>query len=104
VGTTLDAELARYTAVIHLRTPAVEMGYDHSNSLRIETAVEAQAIDERIAMAWERHSRRFEVAPASSFVAKAARAVEILRDELPECCRRHIPVPGRSMSSESAAT
>lgn len=103
VGTTLDAELARYTAVIHLRTPGAEMGYDHSNPLRIETAVEARAVDERIAMAWARHPRRFEIAPASSFLAKAARAVEILRGELPECCRRHIPVPGSIEPSGSAA-
>lgn len=94
VGTTLDVELTRYDAVIHLRSPAANMGYDRSNPLRIETAVEAHAIDERIAMAWAQHPRRFEIAPASSFLAKAARAVEILRGELPDCCRRHIPVPG----------
>jgi hypothetical protein len=93
VGTTLDAELARYDAVIHLRTPALEMGYDHSNPLRIETAIQARAIDERIATAWARHPRRFEIAPASEFLTKAARAVEILRGELPECCRRHVPLP-----------
>jgi hypothetical protein len=94
VGTTLDAELARYAAVIHLRTPGVDTGYDHSNPLRIETAGEARALDGRIAAAWARHPRRFEIAPASEFLAKAARAVEILRGELPDCCRRHIPVPG----------
>ena len=94
VGTTLEAELARYAAVIHLRTPAAETGYDHSNPLRIESAVEAHAIDERIAAAWARHPRRFEILPTNEFLAKAARAVEILRDELPECCRRHIPLPG----------
>lgn len=93
VGTTLEAELARYDAVIHLRTPAIEMGYDRSNPLRIETAVEARAIDERIAMAWARHPRRFEILSASEFLVKAARAVEILRGELPDCCQRHIPVP-----------
>lgn len=31
VGTTLEAELRRYAAVIHLRTPAAERGYDHRN-------------------------------------------------------------------------
>lgn len=93
VGTTLDRELARYSAVIHLRTPPLAMGYDHSNRLRIESAVEARAIDERIASAWASHPRRFEVAAASSFLEKAARTIEILRGELPDCCRRHIPVP-----------
>lgn len=93
VGTTLAAELARYAAVLHLRTPAMNMGYDHSNPLRIESAVEAHAIDERIARAWEGHPRRFEIEPAASFLAKAARAVEIVRNELPDCCRRHVPLP-----------
>ena len=31
VGTTQQAELARYDAVIHLRTPGPTSGYDHSN-------------------------------------------------------------------------
>lgn len=93
VGTTLDAELARYDAVIHLRTPALVMGYDHSNPLRIESAGEARVLDERVAAAWARHPRRFEIAPASEFLAKAARAVEILRGELPACCQRHILLP-----------
>lgn len=93
VGTTLETELARYAAVLHLRTPAVDMGYDRSNPLRTESAIEAHEIDERIAIAWAAHPRRFEIAPASSFLAKAARAVEILRGELPDCCRRHLPLP-----------
>ena len=93
VATTLDAELARYDAVIHLRTPAAGSGYDHSNPLRVETAAEAHALDERIAAAWARHPRRFEVAPSQDFLAKATRAVELLRAELPACCRRHVPIP-----------
>jgi len=86
VGTTLDDELARYHAVIHLRTPAV--GYNHQNPLRVESSAEAIAIDERIAAAWARHPRRFEVAPAADFLDKARRAIEIVRSELPPCCRR----------------
>lgn len=41
MGTTLDAELARYSAVIHLRTPEVHGGYDHRNPVRTETAHQA---------------------------------------------------------------
>jgi len=88
VGTTLDEQLARYAAVLHLRTPD-EAGYDHSNPLRIETALEARAIDERIAAAWQRHPRRFEIPSMPDFVGKAARAVELLRAELPRCCFQH---------------
>ena len=88
VGTTLDEQLVRYAAVLHLRTPD-ETGYDHSNPLRVETVSEARAIDERIAIAWQRHPRRFEIPSMPDFVAKSALAVTLLRAELPPCCFRH---------------
>ena len=59
VGTTLEEQLARYHAVIHLRTPTDGNGYNHGNPLRIETAAEAAAIDARIAEAWAGHPRRY---------------------------------------------
>jgi hypothetical protein len=34
VGTTLERELSRYDAVIHLRTPPSDGGYNHTNPLR----------------------------------------------------------------------
>ncbi|HVV85757.1 MAG TPA: AAA family ATPase [Kofleriaceae bacterium] len=86
VGTTLDEQLARYHAVIHLRTPAIDGGYDHRNPLRIESAAQAAAIDARIAMAWARHPRRAEVAPAPDFLQKARRAIDLVRAQLPACC------------------
>lgn len=89
VGTTLGEQLARYHAVIHLRTPALESGYNHQNPLRVESAGQAAEIDARIAAAWAEHPRRFEVPPAADFLAKAARVVELVRGELPECCRKH---------------
>jgi len=92
VGTTLDEQLARYHAVIHLRTPALGNGYNHQNPLRIESAAEAAAIDARIALVWSKHPRRFEVPATTDFMAKVERAIEIVRGELPACCRLH-PVP-----------
>jgi predicted ATPase len=89
VGTTLDEQLARYHAVIHLRTPALASGYNHQNPLRVESAVQAAEIDARIATAWANHPRRFEVASTPDFVAKVARVIEVVRSELPECCRKH---------------
>jgi predicted ATPase len=91
VGTTLSEQIARYDAVIHLRTPPAEFGYNHQNPLRIESAVEAAAIDARIAAAWASHPRRYEVGATASFLAKAARAIDILRLEIPACCQRHLP-------------
>jgi predicted ATPase len=87
VGTTLDDQLRRYHAVIHLRTPSAAAGYNHSNPLRVETAEEAAEIDERIARIWETHPRRFVVEASADFLTKATRALEVLRGEMPECCR-----------------
>lgn len=80
VGTTLAAELARYDAVIHLRTPVA--GYNHQNHLRTESAALALEIDERIAVLWSTHPRRHEIASEDDFIAKAGHAVQALRDEL----------------------
>jgi predicted ATPase len=90
VGTTLEEQIRRYDAVIHLRTPGGTAGYNHQNPLRIESAEEAAAIDVRIDRAWEHHPRRFIVEPSSHFLDKAAHALDILRGELPECCRHHV--------------
>jgi predicted ATPase len=89
VGTTHDEQLARYHAVIHLRTPALETGYNHQNPLRVESAVQAAEIDARIVAAWAAHPRRFEVGSSPDFLAKVARVIELVRNELPECCRKH---------------
>lgn len=90
VGTTLDQQLARYHAIIHLRTPASGRGYNHDNPLRIESPTEAANIDERIAAVWSTHPRRFVVEAAPDYLAKARKALSILRQQLPECCRQHV--------------
>lgn len=90
VGTSLDAEISRYDVVIHLRTPSTRNGYNHQNPLRIESVEDAAAIDLRIERAWHGHPRRFIVEPSEDFLDKAARAMEILRREMPECCRKHV--------------
>jgi hypothetical protein len=86
-------ELTRYAAVIHLRTPAVDGGYDHANPLRIENAREAKAIDARIERAWSRHPRRSFVENEADFLHKVARAVALIRAEVPPCCLGH-RIPG----------
>lgn len=90
VGTTEAHELRRYDAVIHLRTPASDLGYNHQNPLRTESATAAADLDARILAAWSRHPRRFVVKPAPSFLDKASEALAILRGEMPECCKRHV--------------
>ena len=90
VGTTRAAELARYDAVIHLRTPSADGGYDHSNPLRIESPAEAAAVDARITTAWDGHPRRVVIVSEADFLRKARRALDAVREELPDCCRRHV--------------
>jgi len=87
VGTSLDDELAHYAAVLHLRVPAPSR-YDVSNHLRIESAVEAAKIDDKILEVWGDHPRRFVIPDATDFVEKVTRATEVIRGELPACCRR----------------
>jgi hypothetical protein len=87
LGTTREEQLGRYDMVIHLRPPSAEHGYNHSNPLRIESAAEAAAIDERIARAWDGHPRRFFVESTDDFLAKVHRAMTLLRNEVPPCCR-----------------
>jgi len=94
VGTTKAQELARYDAVLHLRTPELENGYHQMNPLRIESASQAQAIDERIADAWAGHPRRVVIPATRDFMAKAASAVAAIQAEVPPCCS---PSNGPSM-------
>ena len=90
VGTTAALELARYDAVIHLRSPTSPHAYNRDNPLRLESIEEAAAIDARIAIQWSVHPRRFVVEPTEDFLHKAAQAMALLRNEVPECCRHHV--------------
>jgi predicted ATPase len=90
--TTRQMQHARYQAVLHLRTPPLT-DYNHLNPIRVESAIEAAAIDARIAAAWDGHPRRFFVESTRDFLDKARATIRLLRDELPACCRSHL-VPG----------
>ena len=89
VGTSLDEQLRRYDVVIHLRTPGPHGGYNQENPLRLESAAQASFVDDRLIGVWARHPRRFIVEPAPDFLVKAKRVLDILRAQLPECCRQH---------------
>ncbi|MCA9688547.1 MAG: ATP-binding protein [Nannocystaceae bacterium] len=89
LGTTAEAELRRYAAVIHLETPAADQGYNHQNALRVESPTEARALDRRILAAWAGHPNHAVVSSADDFVQKAARALELVRAQLSPCCHGH---------------
>ena len=86
VGMSLDDAIARYDAVIHLRVPDADQGYHQTNPLRVESAEEAAAIDQRILDAWSRHPRRYVVEASTDFLAKASRVLTLVGQELPQCC------------------
>ena len=86
VGTRLEAELSRYDVVIHLRTPP-DGAYNFSNPLRRESPAEARAIDDLIVQAWEKHPRRLIIEAESDFLTKVAKAIEVVKGEVPACCR-----------------
>jgi hypothetical protein len=88
-GIEFEAELSRYSAVIHLEVPASAWGYE-KNRIRSESASQAREIDNRIAKAWQGHPRVIPVSPQAGFLDKLASAIELLRGELPRCCQTHL--------------
>lgn len=89
VGTSVAEQLARYAAVIHLRTPSAEGGYNRQNPLRTESPSDAAALDEKIARAWAQHPRVLVVQNMPDFLTKARIALDFLQQEVPKCCRGH---------------
>jgi predicted ATPase len=87
--TSRELEHGRYAAVIHLKSPSEAVGYNHQNPLRTESAAEAQRIDDRILAAWEGHPHLYVVESTANFLDKARVALELIRRELPQCCRLH---------------
>ncbi|HEX8109158.1 MAG TPA: ATP-binding protein [Kofleriaceae bacterium] len=86
IASTKQRELERYATVIHMRTPSLDHGYMPS-PFRIESAAEAALIDEQIDAAWAGHPRRFMIDSDDDFVAKLHRALDLIRAEVPACCR-----------------
>ncbi len=86
IASTQQRELDRYATVIHMRTPPIDHGYTPT-PYRIESATEAAQIDARIDVAWSGHPRRFVIDSDDDFVAKLHRALDLLRAEVPACCR-----------------
>lgn len=86
VGTTLAEQRRRYDTVIQLR-PSIRGAGPMTNPLRTETPSEARDIDDRIADLWTGHPRIFTIDATPQFLLKASRALAILRDLVPACCR-----------------
>ena len=74
-NSTLEIELSRYYAVIHMRTPNDQNGYNFVNSLRTENAAESKIIDDKIGSIWNKHPRYVEVSSTKTFLEKAGIAL-----------------------------
>ena len=71
LGTTLEAELARYDAVIFFESAAVGgMCIEGGNPTRIESDAEAAGLDARLRALWQGHARFFFVPHNHSFFKK----------------------------------
>jgi len=90
-GGTTSPTAAHATRAIaaHIATPYAMPDNNHSNPVRIESAKEAAEVDARIVRAWDGHPRRFFVESSDAFLKKVEYAIELIRAELPECCRSH---------------
>ena len=82
MGTTLDAELARYDAVIH--SPAVGCGVYQSTRVRTETLEVASQIDRKILKIWEKHPNRLVIPSMNHFFQKAGIIKDFIETLLPQ--------------------
>jgi len=96
-GGSLEQEMARYATVIHVATPGSSAQY-HRNAVRHESLRQAREIDSRIQRIWQGHPRQIQVGAEADFVEKAAHAIELMRNEVPPCCRQS----GASRTQRSA--
>lgn len=83
LGTTMEAELARYAAVIHLRVPDDASDY-RQNEIRRESWAEAREVDARLIEVWARHPRRVIIDGDRDFIVKAEQALRAIRAEVAE--------------------
>lgn len=102
--TSENQEYKRYQAVIHLRTPSEESGYNRQNPLRTETANQALEIDQKIGRVWARHPHYHVIESSDNFLVKAQLALQIIRRYLPECCRESLNPKDIIVENEQTVT
>lgn len=80
VGTTLDAELARYDAVVFFETAAVAgLSIEGGNPVRNESLTQAVELDRRLRSLWSRHPRFTLIEHDTSFLKKIVGALAVLQ-------------------------
>jgi len=80
-GTTLEAELARYDAVVFFETAAVAgMSIEGGNPVRNESLAQAVELDHKLRALWARHPRFTLVPHSTSFLKKIVGALQLLEE------------------------
>jgi predicted ATPase len=87
--TTPDRELAKYSAVVHVEVPGAATWY-RREGIRKEGIRLARTLDQKIARSWSAHPHQHTVSAHAGFLDKLAYAIELLRSEVPPCCRTHL--------------
>jgi predicted ATPase len=83
VGTTLEAELARYDAVVFFESAAAGgLCIEGGNRMRIEDAAEAARLDRELQQVWSRHPRYVLIGHTDSFLLKITAGLAVLRNVL----------------------
>ena len=91
--TTLEAELARYDAVIFFETAAVGgSAIEGGNPIRSETLDQAVRLDHRLRQLWSRHPRFSLIPHNPSFFKKISFALAALESMVTQLSRRRLPV------------
>ena len=84
LDTTLEAELARYDAVIFFETAAVgNLSIEGGNPIRTESVAQAVQIDRRLQQVWGHHPNFNFIRHEDSFLKKLQVAIEKLSSFLP---------------------
>lgn len=80
MGTTLEAELERYDAVVFFETAAVAgLSIEGGNPVRQESLEQARALDAELRALWSRHRRFLFVPHEQSFFRKISVALTLLQ-------------------------
>jgi thymidylate kinase len=84
LGTDFQKEYAKYTAVIHLKTPTLARGYNHQNPVRTESPEAAARIDQKIHQVWKNHPNYCMIDSTENFLEKIHLAISCLQTYVPD--------------------
>jgi predicted ATPase len=83
VGSTLEAELARYDAVVFFESASIGgMSIEGGNPMRTEDAEAAARLDRALRALWSKHPRFVVISHTSSFLLKITAGLAVLRNVL----------------------